>query len=167
MSDARLIPRKSIVLFSPGSLGVSYAWDASGKPYFKEASIMPKAGTVDTGGYLSVGPQTEKLDPAHQLKLHAFHSRDWSVFSDKMATEFNQPDPTSWMICYQGAVAGGPANPWFRVAVQITDLGQFGGAKNTPSEMQITLPIEGQIWISRTVTVAGTPPADNTFAIYL
>jgi len=29
MSDARLIPRKSIVLFSPGSLGVSYAWDAS------------------------------------------------------------------------------------------------------------------------------------------
>jgi len=165
MSQPRLIPRKSIVIYSPGSAGLTFAWDATIGGFFKEASLMAKYGTVDTGGYLSVGPQTEKLDPTHSFKIDAYHSRLFSAFSSKMFAEMNQPDPTYWMLCYQGAVAGGVDNPWFRVAIQMTDLGAFGGAKNTPSQMTPTLPIEGQIWISTSTTVAGTPPADGSFSV--
>lgn len=161
MSQARLIIRKARVWYSPAAVGLTFAWvEVSG--FFKDFSIMPKLGRLDTGGYQDVGKRNDKLDPEHQVKFDFYHSRLWTEFSSLMVAELANPDPTYWMAKYQGLVATSADNPCRRVAVSLTDLGTIGGAKNTAAAGQFTLDVEGQIYKSVT---AGDPPVDGSFSI--
>ena len=159
----RLIIRKPKVYYRTAvneAAGTDTWVDVSG--YFRSVEIMPKREKIPTPGYGTVGYRNDKGDPTHQIKLVAYHSRAWTDFSSLMVAELNSDDPTGFMVKYRGEVATSTDNPYRKVAVMMIDLGSLGGQQNTPSSLDITLDIEGQILKS---TTAGDPPAIGTFSV--
>jgi hypothetical protein len=124
--------------------------------FVEKIDIHGKRGKIPVGGYGDIGSRNEKGDPENVADISMFHSRLWSAFSELMVTEYNGPDPTIFRVKYRGPTGVSADNPIFQFSTQLLDLGNMGGAKNTPSKITASLDIEGMVQRS----IDGTTFAD-------
>ena|ERR1700680_2879566 len=154
MSVTKLILNGSQLQFNPGSTPNPVIDFSS---LIKEVSIQPQRASVPVAAHGDPADVFGKGGGQHMMTINFFYPAALSALLPALLAELNMDTATPFsMFAKPGAV--GVDNPNITGAVSVHDLGKIGGARNSPMEGQVSLPISGQC----TYKVGGTP-ADFLF----